>query len=358
VLALLRAGVSTRPQIARETGLSLPTTLKIVDELSTAGVIRAFDQPAETARPGRPSRLLKLDDVTPRFLAVQLGPVNTRLATLPVSPPKTADVWAKVIATPPSLKRWTTATTAAAKSLLSFEPSAALVSLPGVLDEETGRTLLSPNARWMEGQAVAEGLGEALGVPVFPIQEIRCLAMGHALTTPDARDFLLVDFGIGVGSAGMIGGQLLRGQLPFIGELGHTPVAGNTAKCGCGGTGCMETLVGRRQLLGERSEDADTLSAPELEEMSAGQRSGRLRTAMRAAGLGIAGAMNVLGLNHVVVTGFVADLPPNVFGVLRDAITTAAVAGRFGQVRVETARRHRLAGLASVGIDRVIAPAN
>jgi predicted NBD/HSP70 family sugar kinase len=356
VLALLRTGVSTRPDIARETGLSLPTTVKIIDELSAAGVIRSFEQPAETARPGRPSRLLKLDDLVPKFLAVQLGPVNTRLAVLPVAPSVAGDNWAKVIPTPPSLNRWTTAATKAAQSLLTFEASAVLVSVPGVLDEETGRTLLSPNARWMEGEAVAARFGDALGVPVFAVQEIRCLALGHALTHPDAGDFLLVDFGIGVGSAAMIGGQLLRGQLPFTGELGHTPVPGNTAKCGCGGVGCLETLVGRRQLLGEVSEDADKLSAPEVKKLTAGQKSGQLLAAMRAAGLGVAGAMNVLGLNRVVLTGFVADLPENVFNVLRDVVTAAAVAGRFGPVRVETARRHRLAGLASVGIDRVIAP--
>ena len=364
VLRCLRGGAVTRSDLARETGLSQPTTGKIVDALIADGVLRpvgrAAGNPPAPGRPGRPGHALKLDDVRPRFLAVQLGPVHTRLAALTVAPPAGGDAWAAVIRTPPSLPRWTAAVADAARSLRPATASATatappldavFVSLPGVLDPATGVTLLSPNVRWMEGHAVAAALGHALAIPAHPVQEIDGLARGHRVAGPAAAaaadDFLLVDFGIGVGSAAVIGGQLFRGGLPFAGELGHTPVPGHAAPCGCGGRGCLETLVGRRHLLGP-----DGTAAP-----STGDRADRIQVAMAAAGLGIAAALNVLGLNHVIVTGFVADLPPASFGVLRDAVAAAAVAGRFGSaVRTEPARRHRLAGLATVAIDRVIAP--
>ena len=358
VLRCLRGGPVTRSDLARETGLSQPTTGKIVDALIADGVLRpvgrATGEAVGPGRPGRPGHALTLDDVRPRFLAVQLGPVHTRLAALPVAPPAGGDAWATVIRTPPSLPRWTAAVADAASRgpLLPASATrppweAVVLSLPGVLDPKTGVTLLSPNVRWMEGHAVAAALGHALGLPAFPVQEIDGLARGHRVADPAADDFLLVDFGIGVGSAAMIHGELRHGGLPFAGELGHTPIPGHSAPCGCGGRGCLETLVGRRHLLGPDG----TAAAP------AGDRADRIQTAMAAAGLGIAAALNVLGLNHVIVTGFVADLPPAAFGVLRDAIAAAAVAGRFGSaVRTDPARRHRLAGLATVAIDRVIAP--
>lgn len=358
VLASLRAGVCTRTDLARETGLSLPTTGKIVDDLLAGGVLQPVETPPAPgpARPGRPGYLLKLDDVRPRFLAVQLGPVTTRLAPLAVAPPTEADGWAAVIQTPPSLTGWTAAVAAAARPMLGPGLLGLLVSVPGVLDEVTGRTLLSPNARWAEGEDVTSALGAALGLEAHGIQEIRCLALGHRLVDPTADDFLLVDFGTGIGSAAILRGELLRGQLSSTGEIGHTPVPGNRAPCGCGGIGCLETLVGRQRLLRSGTGDGETLTPADVATLADGPTYARLRAAMDVAGLGIAGAMNVLGLNHAVITGFVAELPADLFGVLRAAITTGAVAGRFGPVRVDVARRHRLAGLASLGIDKVIAP--
>ena len=41
----------------------------------------------------------------------------------------------------------------------------------------------------------------------------------------------------------------LLDKKPISGEIGHTPVPGNTRPCGCGAGGCMETLVSLRGLL-------------------------------------------------------------------------------------------------------------
>jgi predicted NBD/HSP70 family sugar kinase len=357
VLAALRPQLSTRTVLARSTGLSLPTTGKIVDDLLAAGVLESVTDSAPTGRtgPGRPGHLVKLNDSRPRFLAVQLGPVNTRLAPLTIAPPLLADQWAAVIPTPHSLARWTSAVASAAKPMLAGDLLAVLVSIPGIFDDVTGRTLLSPNARWMEGEAIATALGQALGLPAYGIQEIRCLALGHRLTDPTADDFLLVDFGIGVGSAAVLRGELLRGQLSFTGELGHTPVPGNDRPCGCGGVGCLETLVGRRHLLPD-PDDVEMPTASDAAPNADATQRVHLRYALEVSGLGIAAALNVLGLNHAVITGSFANLPVEPFDDLRSAITAGAIAARFGDVRVDAVRRHRLAGLASLGIDRVVAP--
>ena len=45
------------------------------------------------------------------------------------------------------------------------------------------------------------------GVPVLLVQEERVLALGHHLANPDCEDFLLVDFGDGVGGASDEGAQ-------------------------------------------------------------------------------------------------------------------------------------------------------
>jgi len=363
LLASLRSGPTTRSALSRATGISPPTTGKIVDELIDDRVLRAAAGPVTPVQgPGRPGYLLVVDDVLPRFLAVQVGAVHTRLATLAVAP-VLRDVWSKVIPTPASRAQWVASTAAAARTLVRQPPMALLVSLPGVLDETTGRTLLSPNLPWMEGEAIAAALGEALDLPAYPVQEMHCLAMGHRAADPKADNFLLVDFGIGIGSAAILNGGLARGPLPFAGEIGHTPVPGNSALCRCGGVGCLETLVGRRRLFGDGgaglagTDGDDALAPTDADGLIASGAASRLRSALQTAGLSIASSMNTLGLDHAVITGFAADLPPDLFAILRESISGAAIAARFGVVRTEAAPRHRLAGLASVGIDRCIAPA-
>lgn len=372
VLASRRGEATTRSALAKLTGISQPTIGKIVENLIEDGILREVDQQQGASRlgRGRPGSPVKLDDVRPKFLAVELGVSHTRLATLTAAPPL-QDHWPYTIPTVPNVDGWIESVRAAAAPLLRHSLAAVLVSVPGMLDHVKGRSVLSPNARWIEGESMAARLSNAFALPAFSVQEIACLALGHYTVNPNAGDFLLVDFDQGVGSAALVNGRLMRGPLPFSNELGHTPVLGNTAICGCGGVGCLETLVGRRYLLGDSdgvfrhethhksSRDggphADRLTPLELARLTSAAQGMRVHSALAAAGLGIAGALNVLGVAQVVITGFVADFPQELFNILRAHISSAAVAARFGPVKTDSAPRHRLAGLAALGMDRVLA---
>ena len=70
----------------------------------------------------------------------------------------------------------------------------------------------------------------------------------------------------------------------------------------------------------------------------------------------IAGALNVLGLRRVVITGTFHELPPTVLEYLTKAITKGALWARFGEIKVESAPRRRIAGLVAAGLDRLIIP--
>lgn len=356
---LLRHGMATRSELARATGLSQPTAGKIVDELLSDGVLRSEAPALSASRMGRPGHGLVLNDQTPCYLAIQLGIHRTRLARLAAVPPL-VDTWDHTIPTPRSMKAWLRAILAPAKKLLSPTMKAVLISVPGIFDDTAGRSLLSPNLPWLESQAFVESVQRCFDLPVFGVQELRCLALGHCVTHPAADSFLLVDFGNGVGSAPVLHRRLVQGELPMGGELGHTPVPGNTRDCGCGGVGCLETLIRRDAVLESlniRGDDWHAEWTKAAQQLSAGTLPQPFRYALEATGLVIAGALNVLGLNHVIATGYIGELSPSVLRILTDRIQQAAVAGRFGVVQTTFAPRQRLAGLASIGIERVIAPA-
>lgn len=57
-----------------------------------------------------------------------------------------------------------------------------------------------------------------------------------------------VYYGTGIGNAIMINGDILIGKNGAAGEIGHIPVDNCDDKCGCGNSGCIETIAGGKYL--------------------------------------------------------------------------------------------------------------
>jgi predicted NBD/HSP70 family sugar kinase len=368
---------AARAELAEVAGTSAVTAGKIVDELLEQGVLEPAESRRDGARPGRPGQGLRLNARVPRFVLIQMGVAHTRVAFAPLGAEaaglglagqaKSGDEspWPIEIETPESAADWERAVGRAIASLDPRDAWGTLVSVPGLVDEEAGRVLYSPNLHWSEGMDFRRALRGSVDAPVELVHEIRALALGHHAAAPGETDFLLVDFGHGVGGAAVLHGGLYQGALPMAGEIGHTPVVDNPRPCGCGAKGCLETLLSRRGLFASMAEAAG----------DDGGRRGRyawpavqrhvaengiepwLRRSLQAAGANIAGAMNVLGLGRVVITGSLADLGTAVCGVLETEVRKAALWGRFGQLSIEFAPRRRMRGLISVGIDRLLVDA-
>jgi len=70
----------------------------------------------------------------------------------------------------------------------------------------------------------------------------------------------------------------------------------------------------------------------------------------------MAGALNVLGVRRLVLTGGLAELPTCV-AFLAQRVKQGAMWGRFGEILCETAPHRRAAGLVAAGLDRLVLPA-
>jgi len=355
-------GTASRTALAKSLGLSQPTAGRIVDQLLDQGIVEEIDTAPEpgAAQAGRPPQLLRLDRRRHRFLAIQLGVTETRLATLPVGVDE-EDHWDLQFPTPASAQAWRAGLAKVAQRIPRTEYWGVLVSIPGVVDEQSGRVLFSPNLHWTEGDKLPSLIRKVWDAPVVLVQEERALALGHQVVKPGAPGFLLVDFGEGVGSALVVQGRLQTNPLPVSGELGHTPVFGNLRRCGCGAEGCLETLVSRRGLLQSLAEHA----RPENPDWSALVRRIQARgiepwlaRTLDQTAIVIAGALNMVGLQQVIITGAVTELAPAVFRHLAQAIARGAMWGRFGKLDVQSAPRRRMAGLIAIGLDRLVWPAS
>jgi len=362
---LKRLGTASRADLAKSLGMSAPTVGKIVDELIRMGVVEELETEPEapidggnrnSPRLGRPGRLMRLDRNRPRFVAVELGVAETRLAALPVAG-REVDDWHMRFATPRTAWDWRGKLAEAAKSLPRQGLWGALLSVPGVVDETAGRVIFSPNLHWTETVDLRDEVRHVWDLPIELVQEERALALGHQAANPEEENFLLVDVGEGVGAAIVIRGTVYQSPLPISGELGHTPVVGNGRPCGCGSVGCVETLISRGGLLQSLGSGRDK-APPTLAGLSRLiEEKGLpdwLRQALDATSAVIASALNVLGLRHVVMTGCLTELPPAVMEYLTASIQRGAMWARFGEVTTVTAPRRRTAGMVAAGLGRIV----
>ena len=369
---LLRLGSASRADLAKAAGISQPTAGKITTELLRLGILQEAGSAAEpsgngngsSSRLGRPGQLLRLESRHPRFLAIELGVSETCITALPVAV-ELEDRWTCSIPTPKSPEAWLFALSAATREFRSLQLWGVLISVPGLVDEQAGKVLFSPNLHWLETTSLPELLRGAWDLPVLLVQEIRALALGHLTAEPGDEDFLLVDFGQGVGGAVVMEGELFSHPIPLSGEFGHTPVAGNHRRCGCGAAGCLETLVSERGLLESFSNASEkrsrTGTRPTWKALATRVNEVGLEPWMRetldATACVVAGALNVLGVRRLIITGRLAEIPACVT-YLTAEIKKGAMWGRFGEILCQAAPHRRAAGLVASGIDRLVLPTN
>mgnify|MGYP003949183087 CR=1 FL=1 len=109
-------------------------------------------------------------------------------------------------------------------------------------DQDLSQAVCSPVLGW-EGVPLAQILSRYLELPVK--LEPRATALLRAVlrnkSLDIAGDVLLVNSGIGVGTAAKLGGRIVSSGSTGLGNLAHFSVPISNALCRCGRTGCLET---------------------------------------------------------------------------------------------------------------------
>jgi predicted NBD/HSP70 family sugar kinase len=354
---LLGRKAATRAELAKATGMSKPTAGKIIDDMIRAGIVEEV-KIVDGGRPGvgRPGNHVRLATSRPHFVVMALAVDSTKIAALPPAPPET-EHWDTQFQTPDNADAWLERLIQAARQIDIKRPWAVLLSTPGIVDERAGRVMLSPNLHWSEKADLVWMLRQVWAAPVALVQEVRALALGELGARPDADDFLMVDIADGVGGALMLRGRLYQGVLPLSGEIGHTPIPGNTRACGCGGRGCLETLASERGLLqslreakGHGSTFADVVRSAQRELPA------WMRSTLDAVATCVGAALNIYGVRRVVLVGRVTELPTSATDYLSAAIQRAALWSRFDAVAVIFAQKRFARGLLMAGIHRFVMP--
>jgi glucokinase len=146
------------------------------------------------------------------------------------------------------------------------------LAVPGHIDSVRGVVRWAPNfGEWREGLfyewrevPLGEAVQQRLGIPVRMGNDANLAALGeyyYGSGRGQAKGLVMLTLGTGIGggvvltreqvqgSAHWRGGALLVGASGGAGELGHTIIALNGPRCGCGATGCVESLAKRDAII-------------------------------------------------------------------------------------------------------------
>lgn len=221
---------------------------------------------------------------------------------------------------------------------LRGRPRAIGVGAAGMV-EPTGTVRFSPNVAWREFP-LAEHVRRSAGIPTIVDNDANAAAWGEFRLGAGAgtRDMLLVTVGTGIGGGIVSGGRLMRGAHGFAAEIGHLVVEPGGEPCGCGNRGCWEQVASGQALERMAREVCRTAPRSLVAELAGGDPlkvRGPLVTAAasrgdaaargifeelgRRLGEGIAGLVNVLDPERVVLSGGVLEAGEVLLRPLREA---------------------------------------
>ena len=277
VVDLVRRGrASTRQQLAQMTGMGRNTISSLLNTAVSLGLIAPNGSgPSTGGRAPATWRFRQEDGLvlvagvhssTLRLAVTDLGGAPVECRTLPWSitrgpAPTLAEAAARLrdMAGPLDRPVW-----------------AAGASLPGPIDQESGRPTAPPIMPGWDGFDVVAVMEEALGVPAVTSNDVNTMLLGHAVTLQDQahrkpRDILYLQVGTGIGAGLMSNGLLHRGADGAAGDIGHVRVTGNDAVvCRCGRTGCLEAVAGGWAVMRDARRAGAEGTSPFLRERLAG----------------------------------------------------------------------------------------
>ncbi len=133
------------------------------------------------------------------------------------------------------------------------------ISVTGVVDPDTGHATVA-NIACITGRRLATDLAALLGRPVLVANDADCfvLAEAHSGAGKGHRVVFGAILGTGVGGGIVADGRLFRGAGGLSGEWGHGTIVATSVSvppyhlphfsCGCGLSGCLDTVGGARGL--------------------------------------------------------------------------------------------------------------
>jgi predicted NBD/HSP70 family sugar kinase len=138
----------------------------------------------------------------------------------------------------------------------------------------------------------------------------------------------------------VIDGEIYRGSAGTAGEIGHVTIDENGPICRCGNRGCLDTFVGSRALINSLAASHGPLRLKDIVTRALGGDLGCRRViedAGRRVGVAVAGLVNLLNPEVIVVGGLMAEAGGLILEPLREALDRCAIPSAAATVELRPA---------------------
>ncbi|MBN2686296.1 MAG: ROK family transcriptional regulator [Pontiellaceae bacterium] len=337
--------------LARELGISTTTMTKLFAQLEEEGLIAR--SPVEDTSFGRPKILYQLaPELQVATIVIDLQETSICFSDLQgnAKPEHTVKLPTGVNVDDLFVRIKREFITL--KTRLNASCSIVGVCIPGLIESQTGQSMLNPNLHWLEGVRPAERISEALGIDTFVMHEERALSRAQ-LRTPDATsNYISMDFSAGVGMSVVVNGRHLSGSSGYAGEIGHIIMQPGGKQCGCGNRGCLETVASDRVFFSEL--DLPPTAALELLANRNPRAVKIAENVLEWQAKGVAAAINIFNPDRVFIYSRLAHVCPYYIEDLRKEVERWTIGLLFDNCRIRTTREGKLTGALLLTIDRLM----
>ena len=239
------------------------------------------------------------------------------------------------------------------------------IGVPGAVDPTRGIVFLAPNLGWRH-VPVRDLFLQRLDLPVVVDNDANCAALGEwwAGAGRGSRLMVGVTLGTGIGGAIIRKGRVFRGVSGAAGEVGHVTVQMGGRRCSCGNHGCLEAYASGTAIAARARERLTEGAVSTLTELTEGEpdrvtaalvtraaASGDalcqevLAEAARYLGAGLAGLVNLLNPDRIVLAGGVVQAGDLLLAPVRAEVRQRAFEASAEACVVAVARQPELAGV-------------
>jgi predicted NBD/HSP70 family sugar kinase len=329
--ALREQGAMTQIEIAGTTGLSPATVSNMVKELDAAGAVEL----SRSIRNGRRAVLVTLATGNTLLAGIAFGDRDVRVAI--ATGPR--DIVARQRMPLPAYHNADEGMERAARLLHDLvektgkemsDVKAVGVGIPAPVDSVSGQVGSESIMPGWRGVEVADEMETRVGAPVSVDNTANLGALGElrcgALQGVQHGAYIKLSYGVGAGL--VLGGEVFRGSAGTAGEIGHLTIDEHGPICRCGNRGCLETFIGAHALTEALAGSHGRLTLRDIiaKAIEGDQGCRRvLEDAGRHLGVAVAGLVNLLNPEVIVIGGQLATVGEIITEPMRRALDRSAI---------------------------------
>ncbi|HHT96285.1 MAG TPA: ROK family transcriptional regulator [Clostridiales bacterium] len=301
-----KRGPINRAEIAKQLKLSIPTIMKIADDFIDEGIIRIIGKGESTG--GKRPLLYEIIEDAYYCIGLDIGrsKINTVLTNLQGKIVNKNLVNVKHLNTPGEFLEViiNEIELLIHKSNIPNEKIMGIgVGVPGIIDRKAGIVLYSSNFDW-ESIDLLTPLKEKFNFKIIIENSNRTMALGEKWTgvAQESDNTFCINIGHGIGAAILEKDTVYHGSSGTSGEFGHIVLQKDGPLCDCGNYGCLEALSSGNAIA-KKMQKKNAKEVFDLARQGDAIAIDVIDSAIEYLGIGIAGVINLLDPEMVILSG-------------------------------------------------------